>query len=87
MFQKLNNYKITIKRRGCADGRNQQNWISKEGTSKPTVSTEGLILSCMIDAKEGRDVATSDIPGGFLKSDYDKGDIYIKTEGSMVTLL
>ena len=55
--------------------------------SSPTVSTEGLMLSCMIDAMEGREVATADIPGAFLHTDYDKGYIHIKLEGDMVTLL
>ena len=41
----------------------------------------------MIDAMEGWEVATADIPGAFLKTDYDKGDIHIKLEGVMVTLL
>ena len=41
----------------------------------------------MIDAMEGREVATTDIPGAFLETDYDKGDIHIKLEGAMVPLL
>ena len=41
----------------------------------------------MIDAMEGQEVATSDIPGAFLQTDYDTGDIHIKLEGAMVTLL
>ena len=53
----------------------------------PTVSTEGLMLSCVIDAMESREVATADIPGAFLQTDYDKGDIHIKLEGAMATLL
>ena len=36
---------------------------------------------------KGRDISTSDIPGGFLQTDYDKGDIHIKMEGAMVILL
>ena len=51
------------------------------------MSTEGIMLSCMIDAIEGREVATAEIPGAFLQTDYDKGDIHIKLEGAMVTLL
>ena len=42
---------------------------------------------CMIDAMESREVATADIPGAFLQTDYDKGDIHIKLEGAMATLL
>ena len=49
------------------------------------MSTEGLMLSCMIDAMEGQKVATADIPGAFLQTDYDKGDIHTKLEGAMVT--
>ena len=49
--------------------------------SSPTFSTEGLMISCMIDTIEVRDVATSGIPGSFLKTYYDKGDIHIKMEG------
>ena len=55
--------------------------------SSPTVSTEGLMLSCMINAMEGREVATADIPGSFLQDDYGRGDIHIKLEGGMVPLL
>ena len=40
--------------------------------SSPTVSTEGLMIACMIDAMEGREVETADILGAFLKTDYDK---------------
>ena len=87
MFLKLKIYEVTIKGRVCADGRKQRDWISKEDTYSPTVSTEGLMLSCMINAMEFREVATADIPGAFLQTDYEKGDIHIKLEGSMVTLL
>ena len=54
MFMKLKSDEVTIKGRGCADRRKHWDWLSKEDTSSPTVSTEGLMLSCMIDATEGR---------------------------------
>ena len=41
----------------------------------------------MIDSTEDREVETADIPGDFLQTDYKKGDIHIKLEGAMVTLL
>ena len=41
----------------------------------------------MIDTMEVREVATVDIPGDFLQTDYDKGNIHIKLEGAIVTLL
>ena len=86
IFLKLKSDEVTIKGRGCAYGSKQRDWISKEDMLSPTVSTEGLMLSCKIDAMEGREVATTDIPVAFLQTDYDKGDIHIKLEGEMVTL-
>ena len=87
MFLKLKIDGVAIKGRGCAYESKQQDWISKEDTSSPTVSTEGFMLSCMIDAMEVQEVETSDIPGDFLHTDYDKVDIHIKMEGAMVNLL
>ena len=87
MFLKLKSDEVTIKGRGCTDGRKKQDFLSKEYMSSPTVSTESLMLSCMIYAMEGREVATSDIPGSFLNTDYKKGDIHIKLEGDMVNLI
>jgi hypothetical protein len=58
-----------IKGRAVADGRPQRNYIPREEAASPTVSLESLILSLMIDAHEGRDVATADVAGAFLKGD------------------
>ena len=41
----------------------------------------------MIDSIEGRYIANTDIPGDFIKTDYDKGDIHIKMEGATVTII
>ena len=55
-----------VKCRGCADGRKQREFISKEEAPSPTVSTPALMTTCLIDAIEGRNVATADIPRAFL---------------------
>ena len=57
-----------IKGRGCADGRRQSLWYPREKKSAPTVMIESVFLTCAIDAKEQRDVATVDIPGAFLQA-------------------
>jgi hypothetical protein len=54
-----------VKARDCADGQKQRIYKTKEDTSSPTVSIDALFLTSIIDAKEGRDVATVDIPGAF----------------------
>ena len=78
-----------IKGRGCADGRGQREFISKEEASSPTASLYAIILTSLIDAIEERCVATTDIPGAFLQTDMpdDEPPVYIKFTGSMVTLL
>ena len=75
-----------IKGRGCADGRKQREYVSKNVSSSPTVSTEALVLSCMIDVMEGRDVATADIPGAFLQTEYTKGDTRVHINGTSTAL-
>jgi hypothetical protein len=59
-----------IKARGCADGRPQREYISKDESSSPTVSIYALMTSCLMDAIEERKVATCDIPGAFLQADW-----------------
>jgi len=75
-----------IKARGCADGRPQRLYKSKDETSAPTVKTESLFLSCLIDAMEGRAVATLDIPGAFMHADMDEL-VHMKLEGPLAELL
>jgi hypothetical protein len=60
--------------------------MTKEETSSPTVATEALMLSCVIDAIEGRDVATCDIPSAFMQSDM-KGKVIMKLEGIMAEVI
>ena len=45
------------------------------------------MLSSIIDAMEGRDLANADIPGALLETGYDKGYIHINMEGVMVTII
>ena len=41
-----------IQGRGCADGRKQRAYITKEESTTPAVSTEAVFLMAMIDAME-----------------------------------
>ena len=61
--------------------------MDKEDTSSPTVSTQALMLSCMIDAKENRDVDTADILGALLQTDDASGSTHLNMEGIMVGIL
>ena len=61
--------KGTIKGTGCADGRKQRATTTKEEASSLTVAIESVLLSCVRNAKEGRDVATVDIHRAFMQAD------------------
>jgi hypothetical protein len=76
----------TIKGRGCADGRKQCLYKGKDETSAPTVAPESLMLTCTIDAKEERDVATMDLPGAFMQADFDE-HLHVLLEGEMAEAL
>ena len=75
-----------IKARGCADGRKQRVYKNKEETSSPTVSTEALFLTSVINAQERQKVITIDIPGAFMHSDMDEL-IHMRLEGPLAELL
>jgi hypothetical protein len=79
----------SLKGRTVAGGNKQRDYISKEDASSPTVATEAVLLSCIIDAEEGRDVAVIDIPNAFIQTRVeDEGDMaIIKIRGVLVDIL
>lgn len=56
-----------IKARTCVNGSVQRKFMSKEEASSPTVATESIVLTGIIDEKEKRDVMTLDIPNAFVQ--------------------
>lgn len=55
-----------LKARMCSDGRTQRFYVSAEDTSSPTVRTESVMVSLVIDAMEHRYVVVADIEGAYL---------------------
>ena len=55
------------------------------------VSTKAVLLTSVIDAKEGRDVMTSDIPNTFIQTqnepDKDGKQVFMKIKGVLVDML
>ena len=78
-----------MKGRGCANGRPQQEYITKEESSLPTVSLYALMGSCLMDAMDSRKTITVDISGAFLQGDWpqDENPGYIMFEGIMVDMI
>jgi len=56
------------KARVVAGGNLQRGHVTKEESSSPTVSTESVLLTSIIDALEERDVAIIDIPNAFIQT-------------------
>jgi hypothetical protein len=74
----------SVKARGCADGSKQE--MDKSNISAPVISTDALFITLVIDAMEGRDVATVDVPGAFLQTDAKPGT-FMKITGPMVDIV
>jgi hypothetical protein len=72
-----------------AGGNKQRDYISKEDASSPTVCTESVLLSCIIDAVEYRDVDVIDIPNAFVQTciEDEKDMAIIRIRGVLVDLL
>ena len=75
-----------IKGRTCADGRKQREEFSKEDATSPTVSTESIFLTALIEALEGRDVACFDIPDAFLHAENDE-EVFMMLKGRLAELM
>jgi hypothetical protein len=58
-----------IKARKVISGNKQRNYITKEDVSSPMVSAEAVMLTCVIDAVEDRDIAVVDIPNAFAQTE------------------
>ncbi len=78
-----------VKARKVASGNKQHDFIDKEDASSPTVTQDSVVLTCMIDAKENRDVATIDIPNAFIQTvvKVSKDRVIIQLQGLMVNIL
>ncbi|KAI2513609.1 Reverse transcriptase (RNA-dependent DNA polymerase) [Fragilaria crotonensis] len=76
----------SLKGRTVADGRLQRGLYDKSQTASPTVSTDALILSIIIDAYERRDLGTADVAGAFLKALMDDF-VVMKFTGKSVDIL
>jgi hypothetical protein len=78
-----------IKVRTMVGGNKQREYISKEDASSPTVTTESVLLSCIIDAEEEWDVAVVDIPNACIQTcvENKKDMAFIKIRGILVDIM
>ena len=67
LFLKLK-HDTTIKGRMVAGGDKQHGYIPKEEAASPTTSLELVLLTAIIDAQEGHDVAICNVPNAFIQT-------------------
>jgi hypothetical protein len=58
----------TIKGRMVYNGKPTREWLSREDSASPTAALESIMLTAVIDAHEGRNVMTCDIPNAFIQA-------------------
>jgi hypothetical protein len=77
------------KARMVAGGNMQRGHVTKEESSSPTVSIKAVLLTLIVDAHEGRDVAVVDIPNAFIQTKVDdaKDPVIIRITGVIVDWL
>ena len=81
----------TIKGRMVYNGKPTREWLGREETASPTAALESIILTALIDAEEGRDVMSADVPNAFIQTDLNTEDgeerIIMKITGVLVDIL
>lgn len=82
---------LTVKARMCANGSTQRAYLNRDDVTSPTVITESVTITATIDAKQGRDVMTCDVPNAFVQTEIEKEDIgkriIMKIRGPLVDIL
>ena len=58
-----------VKGRMVYNGKPTREWLSRQDLSSPTAALESIFITGVIDAHEGRDVMTCDIPNAFIQAD------------------
>ena len=80
-----------IKASVCANGSTQREYISKEDATSPTVSTEAVMVTGVIESKQGRDILMANIPNAFVQTNIknEKGQdrITMKIKGPLIHIL
>ena len=61
--------------------------MKKEDAVSPTVSLEAVLLTCVMEAKENRDVAIIDIPNVFVQTNWTGNKVIMKLRGKLAELM
>jgi hypothetical protein len=78
-----------LKARQVTGGNKQRGYIMKEDVRSLTVSSVAVMLTCVVDANENREVAIVDIPNAFVQTVVkdEKDGAFIRIRGPLVNIL
>ncbi len=80
-----------IKAHNVIGSNKQRNYITKEDVSSPTVTAKAVVLTCVIDAQEDRDIAVVDIPNSFVQTVVNEEEanhcVIVSIRGPLVDIL
>ncbi len=78
-----------LKARQVAGGNKQRGYVMKEDASSPTVSSEAVMLACIVNANENREGAIADIPNAFVQTvvEDEKDRAFICICGQLVNIM
>jgi hypothetical protein len=82
----------SIKGRMVANGRPSRAWLDRGDSASPTAALESILLTTAIDAKEGRDMLSADVPNAFIQTPMPvtkpgEARVMLKIKGILVDLL
>ena len=61
-----------IEGQGCADSQKQWMWTAKDDATLPTIATESILLTSVIESKEHWYIITANIVGAFMQGDQEE---------------
>jgi hypothetical protein len=78
-----------LKARQVTGGNKQRGYIMKKDVRSLTVSSVAVMLTCVVDANENREVAIVDIPNAFVQTVVkdEKDGAFIRIRGPLVNIL
>ena len=78
----------SIKARTCANGSVKRKYTTKQEATSSIVTTEGLLTTCVVDAKQGRNIITLYIPNAFVQTPLLESNeqIIMKMNGKLVEI-
>ena len=77
-----------IKARTVENGSTKKTYIYRDDAASPMAASDAIIITCVIEAKQGRDLMINNFPNAFVQSSvtqYKRGKrIIMKIQGALV---